>query len=160
MEGRSQRDLRGDEAPAPLGAASAHKQDAELVERFIDLRAATRGRDAVRDSCLPQLAQELDRAGQRPALDQDLAEDLAVTALDRLRFVVAERPADLPRHRAREQTAAHTDATVDLPAVDGHAGLAKRALPGEDVRVHGVDERPVQIEDERAHAAVMLETAR
>jgi len=38
---------------------------------------------------------------------------------------------------------------VDPPAIDRQRYLGERALPGEHVRVDGVDERAVEIEDER-----------
>src|ERR687887_1056307 len=102
-----------------------------------------------------QLGEQLARARQRTALRQDLAEELAVASLDRASLVVAERAPQLARERAREQAAAHADAPVDAPAVDGHVALGERSLPGEDVGVDGVDERAVEVEDERGHARTL-----
>ena len=51
---------------------------------------------------------------------------------------------------------AHPDPAVHAPAVDRHARLRQRLLPGEDVRVHGVDQRPVEIEDQCAHATSVV----
>src|SRR5439155_20593450 len=80
-----------------------------------------------------------------------LAEELAVPALDRLRLGLAQRPPHLAPDRADEEPAAHADAAVDLPAVDRHPGLVERPLPREHVRVDGVGERAVEVEDQRLH---------
>jgi hypothetical protein len=48
---------------------------------------------------------------------------------------------------------------VDPPAVDGEPGLGKRALPGEDVRIDGVYERAVQVEDQSAQVVNLLTRA-
>ena len=98
-------------------------------------------------------AQQLDGAGQRPPLGQQLAEQLAVAALERSACSSARASAQLAGDRAREQPAAHADAAVDAPAVDRHAGLGERPLPGEDVGVDGVDERAVEVEDQRSHVS-------
>ena len=97
------------------------------------------------------VVEKLDGAGERPPIGQDLAEDLAVTPLERLGLVVGQAPPDLARDRAGEQAAAHPDPAVDPPAIDRMAGLGQRALPGEHVRVDGVHEGPVEIEDEGTH---------
>jgi hypothetical protein len=88
-----------------------------------------------------------------PAAGEDLAEDLAVPALERLGLVVAELPADLAGDRPGEEPAAHPDTAVDPPAVDRRPEIEERPLPREDVRVDGVDQRPIEIEDQCAHAA-------
>jgi len=61
-------------------------------------------------------------------------------------------PSQLASGGARKESAAHADAPVDAPAVDRQAALRKRALPGKDMCVHGVNQGAVQIEDHRAHA--------
>src|SRR5438477_5215218 len=66
---------------------------------------------------------------------------------------VVQWSSDLARDRTGEETAAHADAAVDLPAIDGQPRLRQRPLPREDVRVHRVNERPVEIEDQRAQAS-------
>jgi hypothetical protein len=40
---------------------------------------------------------------------------------------------------------------MNPPTVDRHPDLGEGALPREDVCVDGVDERPVEIEDQRSH---------
>ena len=102
-----------------------------------------------------ECGQQLDRAGQRPPFGQDLAEDLAVPALQQDRLVIGQAAADLTGDGPREQSAAHADPAMDPPAVDRVARLEQRALPGEDVRVDGVDEGPVQVEDQRSHGGSM-----
>src|SRR5438045_9642510 len=108
-------------------------------------------RDAVRDLLVAQPAQELGRAWQGASLRQKLAEQLTVPCLDPLRIAIAERPPDLARDGTSEEAAAHPDPSVDLPSVDGQPSFREGTLPGEDVRVDRVDERPVAIENERTH---------
>src|SRR5205823_2400969 len=90
--------------------------DAERLERSVDLGAAAGSGDTVDDAELAQVGEELDCSRERPALGQELAEDRAVPLLDLLGLVRRERAADLPRHRAREEPAAHSDPAVDAPA--------------------------------------------
>jgi hypothetical protein len=71
--------------------------------------------------------------------------------LEPLDLVVAELPPDLAGDGAREQPAAHADPPVDAPALERHPRLVEGLLPREDVRVDAVDERAVEVEDERAH---------
>ena len=97
----------------------------------------------------PQVGEQLDRAGKRAALGQQLPEDPRVAGLERVGLLGREVPADLARDGAGEEPAAHPDPPVDPPAVDRHPLLRQRALPGEHVRVDGVDERAVEIEDQR-----------
>ena len=78
----------------------------------------------------------------------------AVARLDRLRLLSRELPPHLARDRAREQPAAHPDPAVDPPAVDRHPLLRERPLPREHMRVDRVDERSVEIEDQRLRQLV------
>src|SRR5439155_15389661 len=126
--------------------------NAERSERAVDLRVPSRGRDAVRHVLLAQPPQEGDRARKRPALGQQLAEKLAMPGLDPAGVVVAQRLSDLAGDGTSEETAAHADTAMDLPAVDRKPGLRERPLPREDVRVDGVNERSIEIENECAHA--------
>jgi hypothetical protein len=77
-----------------------------------------------------------------------------VAELHGLGLGVVERTTGLARDGAGEQSAAHSDAPVDAPALDGHPDLGERPLPREDVCVDRVDERAVEIEDQRCHTAV------
>ena len=108
------------------------------------------------DAGLAQLREQLDSSRQRPPLREQLTEELAVARLDRFRFLRRERPAELAGDRPREEAAAHTHPAVDPPAIDRHRRLGECALPGEDVRVDGVHERPVQVEDQRSHSANLV----
>src|SRR6267143_4864749 len=108
-------------------------------------------RDPVRDLPVTEPAQQVDRAGEWPALRQELAEELAMAGLDAARKIVIEGLSDLACDRTCEKAAAHPDATVDLPPIDRETGLRERTLPREDVRVHCVNERSVEIENERTH---------
>ena len=105
------------------------------------------------DPALAQAREELDRAWEGPPIGQDLAEDLAVAALERLGLGLGQVATDLARDRAGEQPTAHPDASMDPPAVDRMAGLEQRPLPGEDMGVDRVDEGPVEVEDQGAHLA-------
>ena len=96
-------------------------------------------------------AQQLDRAGQRPALGEQVAVELAVPALDFLDVGVFEGPTQLAREGAGEEAAAHADPAMDAPALDRHPGLRQGALPGEDVGIDRVDEGSVEVEDQGAH---------
>src|SRR5204862_1709317 len=118
--------------------------NAECDKRAVDLRMTTGRRDAVRDLLVAQPAQELGRAWQGASLRQKLAEQFTVPCLDPLRIAIAERPPDLARDGTSEEAAAHPDPSVDLPSVDGQPSFGEGTLPGEDVRVDRVDERPVE----------------
>ena len=98
-----------------------------------------------------EVGEQVACARQRPAVGQQLAEQLAVEVLDLLGLGVRQLAADLARDRAREQAAAHPDPAVDAPPVDRHVEPGERPLPREDVRVDGVDERAVEVEDQRRH---------
>src|SRR6185312_16338732 len=54
--------------------------------------------------------------------------------------------------RVDEQPAAHPDAAVDLPHRQAHPNTLQRLAPGQHVLVDAVDERAVQIEQERGLA--------
>src|SRR5206468_8144221 len=91
----------------------------------------------------------------RPPLGQQFAKKLPVAGLDAPGVTVAQGSSDLARHRPCEQPAAHPDASMDLPPIDRKTGLGKRTLPREDMRVDGVDERAVEIEDQCAQARLV-----
>ncbi len=97
-----------------------------------------------------QAGEERDGSGKRTPLREQLLEDPAVARLERHRLLVGELASDLACDRAREEAAAHPDPAVDPPAVDRHPLVGERPLPREHVRVDRVDERAVEIEDQRA----------
>jgi hypothetical protein len=107
----------------------------------------------VDDPALAQARQDLDGAGERPPHRQDLAEDLAVAALESLCLSLGQVAPDLARDRAGEQPTAHPDPSMDPPAVDRMAAFEQRPLPGEDMGVDGVDEGAIEVEDQGAHLA-------
>lgn len=90
----------------------------------------------------PERNQQLDGSGQRTPLGQDLAEDLAVPALDGRGLLVGQAAPDLASDGPREETATHPDAPVDTPAVDRMTGFEERPLPGEHVGVDRIHEGP------------------
>jgi hypothetical protein len=134
--------------------------DAESGQRGVDLWASAGGGDAVRDASRVQLPEQVASARQRATPRQQLAEDLAVTGLDRAGLILGDRAPEFARDGAREEPAAHADAAVDAPAVDRHVALRERSLPSEHVGVDGVDERAVEVEDQRGHARTVSAPAR
>ena len=98
---------------------------------------------------LAQRREQLAGAGQRTPLGQQLLEDRAVPRLEFLDLVGRELATHLPGNRPCEEPAAHPDPAVDAPTVDRHPLLRQRPLPREHVGVHGVDESPVEVEDQR-----------
>jgi hypothetical protein len=69
--------------------------------------------------------------------------------------VRVERPVELAGQRGHEQPAAHADPAVDLPhrQVDVHA--RQSLAPGDHVLVDRVDQRPVEVEQERGTAPAL-----
>src|SRR5579883_3354874 len=70
----------------------------------------------------------------------------------------ADRLTRLAQQHVGEQTAAHADLTMNPPDREGKSLLVQCELPRQDVLVHAVNQRAVQIEDEcclheRAHSA-------
>src|SRR5207247_3907136 len=116
-----------------------------------DLRVAPRRRDPVRDSLVAQRAEQRDRAGEGSPFGEEFAKELTVPRLDEAGLGVAQRFSDLASHRPGEEPTAHADTAVDLPSVDRETGLGERSLPGKHVRVYRVDERSVEVEDQRSH---------
>ena len=141
-----------------LRARDVAAVDHDDLVRDVERRRATRRsrdggrrwRSRGRSRAARRSASSSTRAGKRPPLGQQLVEDPPVAGLDRLGLLARELAADLAGDRAREEAAAHPDPAVDPPAVDRHPLLGERALPGEDVRVDRVDERAVEVEDQRA----------
>jgi hypothetical protein len=74
-----------------------------------------------------------------------------VAQLERAQPVGLYRVPELSRHRSREQTAAHSNLSVDAPSLDLHPLLHERLLPSEDVSVDGVHQRAIQIENQGLH---------
>ena len=124
---------------------------AERGQRRGDLEAAARRGDRERDAVRAQRVEQLDRATQRPARRRELPVEHAVARLQPLRLHQVDLRADLGRRLLRQQVAAHPEAPVDPPAVDGEIDLCEGHLPGHDVRIDRVDERPVEVEDQRVH---------
>ena len=94
------------------------------------------------------MREQLDRAGQRASLRQQLAVQLTVAGLDLLDLVVAQWPADLARHGPGEQPPAHANAPMDPPTFQRQPGFRQGPLPGEDMRIDGIDQRAIQVEDQ------------
>ena len=125
--------------------------DAEDFQRAVDLRAPAGSGDAVRHVRESEGAQKLDCARKRSALRQKVAKVLAVTALQSLGLLGGEIATKLAGDRPGEESAAHPDAAVDLPAIDRQVGFRECPLPRKDVGVNGVDKSAIQIENQRGH---------
>jgi hypothetical protein len=107
---------------------------------------------AIRMALPPSAARpRVRRLGERPSLRKQLAKEVAVAGLDRLDLARREWPGQLARHRSCEEATTHANPAVDPPAVDRQACLGQRALPGEHVGVDRVDQRSVEVEDQRWH---------
>jgi len=74
-----------------------------------------------------------------------------VRLLQPVDVLAGQRPAGLPQERGHEQPAAHPDTPVDAPHGQVDADLRQRRPPGDDVLVDAVDQRPVQVEQERGN---------
>ncbi len=87
--------------------------------------------------------------------------DAVVAAQERILMQLGQRgarlwvqlAAELARQRCHEQAAAHPDPPVNLPPRQIYPDLLHRLAPGDDVLVDAVDQRPVEIEQERRVAA-------
>ena len=61
---------------------------------------------------------------------------------------LVDRASELALELGGEQPAAHPDLAVDAPDRQLDSGFAEREMPGADVVVDAVDQRPVEIEEE------------
>src|SRR5262245_58935713 len=95
--------------------------------------------------------QECDGARQWTRAWQQLLIDLAVTLLKQVRLLCGQRLTGFARHGTREESAAHANAAMHAPAVDRQPRFVECLLPSKHVSVHRVDERPIDIKDQRAH---------
>jgi len=91
-----------------------------------------------------------DAFGTTP-LGQEIAKEGAVARLNAFGLIVAQRPSGLASDGPGKKSAAHSDAPVNFPTFNAKPGFGQRALPGEDVRVDGIHQRSVEIEDESTH---------
>src|SRR5262245_53727309 len=101
----------------------------------------------------PGRAQSLERiggAGQRPRGRDELAKNLGVPTVDRLGLLRGQLPPGIALGVADDKFPARPDVAVQAEAVHGNSSLGESLLPGEYMRVDGVDQRPVQIEEQRA----------
>jgi hypothetical protein len=66
------------------------------------------------------------------------------------RNILPAPPADFMPGGVRQHPRAHADEPVDLPAMDVETRTAQDTLPRQRVTVDRLDERAVEIEDDRA----------
>ncbi len=76
---------------------------------------------------------------------------LGVDVLHSLQDRGIELAACLSCQGVDEQAAAHSDAAVDFPYRQLDAGRLQPRAPGNDMLVHTIDERPVEVEDDGGH---------
>ena len=67
----------------------------------------------------------------------------------RARLRGAELLAGLPQQSIDEEASAHPDAPVDPPDGQLHTGFSQHFVPGEHMLIDAVDERPVEVEEQR-----------
>ena len=97
---------------------------------------------------LVQVMQELAGARQRDDAIRAPQVGLGVQPGQPRQRLAVEPLAGLPLQRVQEEPAAHADAPVDPPDRQRDAALGERLLPGDDVLVHRVDERAVEVEEQ------------
>jgi len=107
------------------------------------------GRDGPAHARVGERAEQLTRPGQ----GRDRVH--LRTVLRRVRLLqpvdvgLGQRSSRFPQQRGHEQPAAHPDPPVDPPHGQVDADARQRRPPGDDVLVDAVDQRPVQVEEER-----------
>src|SRR4051794_14035956 len=120
---------------------------AEHVDRLVGEVALSRRREA---DLVPGIGQQVH---QVRCLGQSwhLVDELGVLRLPAVADVVPELLLDAVAGDVRHQpVAAHPDCTVDLEDGHGHVVCPERAEPRDRVVVGGVDERPVDVEEDHA----------
>ncbi len=128
----------------------------EHPQRLLRREAPATRRDRPRDPVGGQRAEQLARA--RQGLDRvDVRQVLSrVILLEQLDVRVGQGPAGLPQQRGHEEPAAHADAPVDAPHGQVDVDLGEGEPPRDDVLVDAVDQRPVEVEQERRARRVVV----
>ena len=75
-----------------------------------------------------------------------------MSALERISLSRRDLATEFAGDSSSEKAAAHTDAAMNAPTVQGHPCLCQGPLPGKYVRINGVDESSVKIEDQCWHS--------
>jgi len=119
-------------------------------ERGPDLRPLTGGGNPMSNLGLAQKLQQRFGARQGGAVRKKLAEQPGVTLLQMLDVTLAD-PAPLvqSRNALDEQSAAESDAVMNLASRHVEAVFRQYPLPGDGMRIYGIDQGAVEIEDER-----------
>ena len=116
---------------------------------------AVRGGNAVRNTEFPQPAQQVYRARQRPRLVAGACRKSSLWRFCRALTWSEIASILISRAMARVNSPPLMPTPrVYPPRVDRQVGLGERLLPRKDVRVDSVDERPIQIEYQRAHGVL------
>src|SRR5205823_12891741 len=101
------------------------------------------------DAGLGEIGEQLPRPGEGTHLRHLARVGLGMDAADLRRLFRLQVASGLAEQRVHEQAAAHADAAVDAPHGELDAHALERLAPGEHVLVHAVDERAVEVEQER-----------
>ena len=120
----------------------------EELERWARRLAVAARRDRPRHAGRGQVGQQLARARQRSDLGRTFGVRLGVQAPELARLLVGHLATGLAQQGVREQAAAHPDLAVDPPDGQVDPGAVERDPPRQDVLVHAVDERAVEVEEE------------
>src|SRR5690348_15787583 len=131
----------------------------EPVERGLGGVQASTGPDGPGYTDLREIREQLPRAREGTNLVRHASECLPMHLLDPPSLFRLQVATGLPEQRFDEKPAAHADAAMDAPHRELDAGALERFAPGEDVLIHAVDERAVEIEEERGtggHGAIVL----
>ena len=93
--------------------------------------------------------EQLGRAGQRPRIAVALVEQLAGAPIDCLSLGIGQRPAGGRPDLARQLPAVHPDQRLQLRARGRDAELVEDGRPGVDPSRHRVDQRSIEVEQDR-----------
>ena len=93
--------------------------------------------------------QQFPRAGERSNLGCETLIRLSMNGLQSLGVFRCELPSGFPQERVHEEAAAHADPAVNAPNRKFHSCVRQRFAPCENVLVNTIDQRPVQVEEER-----------
>jgi isopenicillin-N epimerase len=128
----------------------------ERRDRRVNLLGPRRGGDRPRDARLVEAREQLARARKRPGVAVVLVEERAGTAVERIGEHWIRAVAGAAKHVCRETTAVHADHRLQSGGADLDSVLGERLLPCGDPSTDRVDERPIEIEDDRPRTGQVL----
>ena len=92
--------------------------------------------------------QKAGRAGERRDVGEPSLVGAAMRLLELARLLGRQPAARLAHGRVDEQAAAHPDSPVDPPDRQIDARVRHHLLPAQDVLVNGIDQGPVEVEQQ------------